>query len=147
MGAESTGCEAPCDVRGKDWARGGKAFLIWCVPAAALLISALMGGPYLVVVWPSLLSFMGVACLLNARACGRMHCYVTGPFFLLLAIVAVLHGLGIVGLGSRGWLVLSAVFVMGGAALTWMPEWLFGRYRNRSDDGAATQSPRVRMTG
>jgi hypothetical protein len=76
-----------------------------------------------------------------------MHCYVTGPFFLLLAIVAVLHGLGIVGLGSRGWLVLSAVFVMGGAALTWMPEWLFGRYRNRSDDGEATQSPRVRMTG
>jgi len=46
---------------------------------------------------------MGVACLLNALRCGRTHCYVTGPFFLILAGVALLYRIGILPLGARGW--------------------------------------------
>ncbi len=60
---------------------------------------------YLVIVWPGLLTFMGVTCLVNARHCGRIHCYFTGPFFLVLA----------------------------GVALCWVPEWILGRYRSSSN--------------
>ena len=73
-----------CTPVGADWARGVRAWLIWGIPVAILVISPTIGARYLVIVWPTLLTFMGVACLLNARHCRRTHCYVTGLFFLLL---------------------------------------------------------------
>lgn len=84
---------------------------------------------YFAIVWPVVLTFMGVACWLNARRCGRVHCYVTGPFFLLLALVGLLYGLGVVPLGARGWSTLSIVLVVCGVVFIYVPEWLFGRYR------------------
>ena len=122
-------CEATCATDPVDWARGGRASLIWWIPAAILLVSPLMSTRHLVIVWPALLAFMGVACMLNARRCGRIHCYVTGPFFLLLSLVALLHGLDVMSLGTNGWWILEATFVIGGATLTWVPERFFGRYR------------------
>lgn len=116
----------------RDWARGARGLLIWCVPLAILLISPLLYETSLVVIWPSLLTFMGIACLMNARRCGRLHCYLTGPFFLLLAPVALLYGLGVVPLGRNGWGFLSTTLIIGGALLTCGPEWFFGRYRSSS---------------
>ena len=48
-------------------------------------------------------SWMGVACLLNARRCGRMRCHFTGPFFLAMAVASLLFSLGALPLGSEGW--------------------------------------------
>jgi hypothetical protein len=121
-------CESS-DAGRHDWARGPRLLLIWCVPVALLLLSAAVGGPYLNVVWPALLTWMGAACLLNARRCGRLHCYLTGPYFLLLALTSLLHGSGTVTLGSRGWLILSVALIVGGPFLVYVPEWVFGRYR------------------
>jgi hypothetical protein len=126
-------CEAPADTS-LDWARGGRSSLIWWIPAILLLVSPLLMTRYLTVVWPALLALMGVACLLNARRCGRIHCYVTGPFFLILALVALLHGLDIFALGVKGWWVLSTVFVIGSAALIQLPEVLLGRYRSAAQE-------------
>lgn len=110
-----------------DWASGLRGCLTWGIPAVVLIMSPVR---YFVVVWPSVLTFMGVACLLNARRCGRMHCYFTGPFFLMLALVGLLYGLDLVSLGARGWSTLSIVLVVGGFALICVPEWLLGRYRS-----------------
>jgi hypothetical protein len=85
---------------------------------------------YCVVVWPTMLTFMGVACLLNARRCGWIHCYFTGPFFLLLALIGLLYGLDLLPLGARGWSMLSIALVVGSVALICVPESLFGRYRS-----------------
>jgi hypothetical protein len=41
-------------------------------PIAILVVSAWIGGRYRIVVWPTLLTWMGVACLLNARRCHRL---------------------------------------------------------------------------
>jgi hypothetical protein len=113
----------PCD-----WARGTRLLLIWCLPLAGLLISNQGGGLVQIVAWPTLLTWMGIACLLNARGCRRLHCYLTGPFFLLLAVISLLHGLGTVPLGTRGWSTLSLVLLIGGLFLFYVPEWLLGRY-------------------
>ena len=83
-------------TRRADWAHGVRGCLTWGIPVVLLIISPVR---YFVIVWPTLLTFMGVACLLNARSCGRIHCYVTGPFFLLLAGVGLLYGLGVLPLG------------------------------------------------
>jgi hypothetical protein len=66
---------------------------------------------------------MGVACLLNVRRCGRTHCYFTGPFFLVLAAMGLLYGLGVLPLGARGWSTLSLALVIGSVVI-------LGRYRS-----------------
>jgi hypothetical protein len=121
--------QATCETEKSDWSGDARVLLIWGVPAAILLVSPLIGARYLVFLWPVLLAFMGVACVMNASRCGRVHCYVTGPFFLMLAMASVLHGAEITPLGEKGWWILSVIFVIGGAGLTSVPELLLGRYR------------------
>ena len=122
-----------CGERPPDWTRGARGCLIWGIPAGILFASSSIEGDLLVIVWPPVLTFMGVACLLNARRCGRVHCYVTGPFFLLLAGLSLLYGLGMLRLGAHGWSILSAVLLLGSAVLICVPERLFGRYRPSSN--------------
>jgi hypothetical protein len=38
-----------------------------------------------------------------------VHRYFTGPFFLLLAGVGLLYGLGVLPLGTKGWSTLSVL--------------------------------------
>ena len=72
---------------------------------------------------------MGIACQMNARRCGRRHCYLTGPFFLAMAAAALLHGTGIVPLGDKGFLWLGIVLLVGGYGVLWkLPEYLWGTY-------------------
>jgi len=121
-----------CDVSApNDWARGLRLFLIWGVPAAILLVTAFLAGRYRVIFWPILLTWMGSACLLNAHRCRRLHCYLTAPFFLSLAVISLLHGSGVLALGARGWLMLSIALFVGGPLLIYVPERAFGRYRMR----------------
>jgi len=115
-------------VTPSDWARGTRFLLIWCLPITLLLLSAWIGGRFPIIVWPALLTWMATACLLNARRCRRLHCYLTGPFFLLLAVISLLYGAGVLPLGERGWSMLSIVLVVGSLFLVYVPERLFGRY-------------------
>lgn len=128
---QSVDCESSCvKALRTDWASGLRGCLIWGIPAAVLVISPVQ---YFVIVWPIVLTFMGLACSLNARRCGRVHCYLTGPFFLLLALVGLLYGLDVVPLGARGWSMLSIALVAGSVIFICVPEWLFGRYRSSVD--------------
>jgi len=72
---------------------------------------------------------MGVACIMNALRCGRVHCYLTGPFFLLMALVALSYGLGILRLGKNGWNLLGLITLIGAIALWCLPEMFLGKYR------------------
>lgn len=58
-----------------------------------------------------------------------MHCYFTGPFFLLMAVVSFLHGAQVLPLGPHGWLYVGGVLLLGGVLLFVVPEWVWGRYR------------------
>lgn len=117
----------PCADPRNDLARGVSAFLVWCVPAAILIVTALAHTGQ-GVIWPIVLTWMGGACLWNARRCGRRHCYFTGPFFLVLAAASLLYGLGVLRLGPHGWSTLAAILVVGAILLTCLPEWIWGRY-------------------
>lgn len=72
---------------------------------------------------------MGVACLVNVSRCGRVHCLFTGPFFILAAVGSLSNGLGLLPLGPSGWKWIGAVTIIGGIALTFIPEIVLGRYR------------------
>ena len=77
---------------------------------------------------------MGVACLLNAFRCGRIHCLFTGPFFILGAIVSLGYGLGLLPLGRSGWKWVGLVTIIGAIALCCIPELVLGRYRRNESD-------------
>jgi hypothetical protein len=118
------------DGRRNDWASGWRGLLLWGAPISILLAASGLPERYLVVIWPVVLTFMGAACLANARRCGRVHCYATGPFFLILAAVALLYGLGAIPLGRNGWNTLGIILLAGSIVLCCFPEWVFGRYRS-----------------
>jgi hypothetical protein len=121
--------QMPPALSHKDWASGWRGLLLWGVPISVLLAASWLPERYLVVIWPVVLTFMGVACLANARRCGRVHCYATGPFFLILAGGSILYGLGVMPLGSNGWNTLGLILLVGSIALCSGSELLFGRYR------------------
>lgn len=106
-------------------------FLLWGLPAALMLLTVCCaGGGWIVTIsWTLSLVVMGTACLVNACGCGRMHCYFTGPFFLLMAGVSLLHGTQVLSLGPQGWLYIGIALLLGGVLLYFVPEWVWGRYR------------------
>ena len=69
--------------------------------------------------------------LVNAFRCGRLHCFITGPFFLAAALASVLHGTGLVSFGPQGWTWIGRAAGVGGVVLTFLPEWIWGRYIRR----------------
>ena len=81
------------------------------------------------VVWTAALGTMGIACLANAARCGRVHCYITGPFFLAMAAVTLLYGLSVVPLGRHGWNLIRMTILVGAIALCCLPELFLGKYR------------------
>ena len=111
-----------------------RVFILYWLPAIAIVVAgapAISNG-WRTVVWTVALATMAVACIVNALRCGRVHCYVTGPFFLLMALVALSYGLGILHLGANGWNLLGLVGLVGVLALWYLPEMFFGKYRQRN---------------
>jgi len=98
--------------------------LLWCLPTLAILVGLNWNAarPWL---WIPALLVMGIGCVVNARRCGRLHCYVTGPIFLLGAIYVALSETNLVPL--RLGIFLSVVFTI--AMLACLAELPFGRYR------------------
>lgn len=107
-----------------DLVRGRRSFLIlWGVPLAlvALGLGWVDARAWL---WVPALTIAGLACLANATRCGRLHCFLTGPLFLLGAAATLASRLGIITLAS-GW-ILAAMIV--GTALGYAAEWIRGAY-------------------
>jgi len=115
-----------------------RVFVLYWLPAIAIVVAgapAISNG-WRTVVWVVALAIMGAACIVNALRCGRVHCYITGPFFLLMTLAALLYGLGILRLGGNGWNLLGLIALIGTIALWWLPEMFLGRYRKgRARDG------------
>jgi hypothetical protein len=105
--------------------------LLFCVPAIAIAITgtSVFGTAVRTVVWTGALTVLGIACSINAAGCGRVHCYITGPFFLLMAVVALLYGLGALPLGDHGWSLIGLIVLAGAVASCWLLELIFGKYR------------------
>ena len=115
----------------EDWTRSRKGELLgWGLPVAVMVAAGVFDVQ--AALWPAALLWMGVACLVNARRCGRRHCFFTGPFFLAMAAMALLLGLEIVSLGGNGWEWIGVGTLAGAVILYYVPERLWGRYAARS---------------
>jgi hypothetical protein len=110
--------------------------LFW-IPAIAIVLtgeSSFRDG-WRTVVWTAALSTMGTACIANAYRCRRVHCYITGPFFILMAVVTLLYGFGVVPLGRNGWNLIGLTILFGAIFLCCLPQLFFGKYaKSRARD-------------
>ncbi len=113
----------------KDWVSDPRSYVMaWGLPGIILVVGVFVDPLSRTVMWTTALAWKGIACLVNAARCGRTHCYFTGPYFLVLAIVTVLHGLQIFWLGVYGWLALGLAIVAGGGVLWYLTEKAWGKF-------------------
>ena len=113
----------------RDWVGDrGKFIAAWGLPVAVLIGSSLAPPSLKPVLWAAALTWMGAACLINASRCGRTHCRFTGPFFLAMAVAALLHGYEVVWLGANGWMWLGVMLAVGGGGLWYIPEHVLGKF-------------------
>src|SRR5438876_7028359 len=75
------------------------------------------------------LAVIGVACLINASRCSRVHCRFTGPFFILGALTSLGYGLGLLPLGPSGWCLICLGRIIGAIGLTFIRVLSLGPYR------------------
>jgi len=135
MKSEAPTCESR-DILSSRW----RVFVLYWLPAIAIVVAGApaVSNGWRTVVWTIALVTMSGACIVNALRCGRVHCYITGPFFLVMALVALLYGIGILHLGGNGWNLLVLITLIGAIALWYLPEMFWGRYRKgRADHGSS----------
>lgn len=112
-----------------DWADsvGGYA-LAWGLPILVIVAASFLADRAQAVVWSLALAWMGIACIANARRCGRVHCRFTGPYYLLLIVPVLLHGSRLVSFGRYAWWILAALILLGGKVIWWATETMWGKY-------------------
>lgn len=107
----------------------GRGWLLWGVPIAVVWLTSEFGGwTAMAVGWPLAFTTMGVACIVNVRRCRRVHCHFTGPFFLLVALASLVHGLRLLPFGDAGWRYIGVGALVGAVVLYNVPELIWGRY-------------------
>ncbi|MGH8111915.1 MAG: hypothetical protein ACREPF_10095 [Rhodanobacteraceae bacterium] len=106
-----------------DLTRGVWALLFWGLPVA-MVIAGGAWRPAMGWLWTAAFALAGTGCLLNAARCGRTHCYMTGPLFLLAALWSLLSAVGWVPLhpNKMMWVLVGVV------VLALLSEFPLGRY-------------------
>src|SRR5262245_61180676 len=89
----------------RDWVSSPAGYVLaWGLPHLAFIAALLLPVPARTAVWIVALVWMGAACLINARRCGRPHCRFTGPYYLLMIAPVAVLGSGLVAAGFATWL-------------------------------------------
>jgi hypothetical protein len=122
--------EQPINDTGNDWVRRpGMGFVWWCLPlglgvAAKFLTSSARSSA---IVWVMMFVWMGTGCILNARRCHRLHCYISGPAFFLGAGALALFAMGVAPLGEHSLNKLVGI-TLGTVLLSFVPEIIWRKY-------------------
>jgi hypothetical protein len=112
-----------------DWIGNVRTNLLaWGLPHCAIIVALFLASPARAVIWIIALAWMGTACILNARRCGRTHCRFTGPYYLAMIVPVLVASLDLVAVGRYGWLALAALIIFGGGLIWWATERAWGKF-------------------
>jgi hypothetical protein len=112
-----------------DWLRSPRANLLaWWIPKVAIFAALFVPVPCRAAIWVAALAWMGTACILNARRCGRTHCRYTGPYYLAMIAPVLVLASDIVSVGVYGWLALGVIILAGSGLIWWTTERAWGSY-------------------
>lgn len=113
-----------------DWVRRpGMGLVWWCVPLGIGFASNLFAVTTraIALVWMISFAWMGVGCILNARRCHRLHCYISGPVFFLGAAALAAFASGVALLGPHSLNNIVSI-TLGAALLSFVPEMIWRKY-------------------
>jgi hypothetical protein len=115
---------------------------LWGLPLAVIIATAITptDAGLRTMAWTASFTVAGVGCLVNARRSRRVHCFLTGPYFLGLGAATVTHLYAGLPLGATGWWLIAAALAIGTPLLWLIPEGRRGRYAE-GVDGCAMCSP------
>jgi|SRR5262245_9237602 len=102
--------------------------LAWWLPQAVIIAALIAPVPVRAAIWIVALIWMGTACILNARRCGRTHCRYTGPYYLSMIVPVVVLASDLVSVGFLGWLALGALILAGSKIIWWATERAWGTF-------------------
>jgi len=102
--------------------------LAWWIPLAAMLAGLLVPVSLRTAGWVIALSWMGAACILNARRCNRTHCRYTGPYYLTMIVPVTALGARVVTVGNLGWVSLGVIILGGSGFIWWATERAWGKF-------------------
>lgn len=112
-----------------DWLRSPRTNLMaWWIPHAGILAGLFVPAPLRAAIWIIALAWMGTACILNARRCGRTHCRYTGPYYLAAIAPVLVLAYGIVSADFYGWLGMGSVILAGSMVVWWATERAWGKF-------------------
>jgi hypothetical protein len=117
------------DASTRDWLRSPRTNLLgWWIPQAAIVFGLLASVPVRAAIWIVALVWMGVACILNARRCGRTHRRYTGPYYLAMVAPVFLFAVDIGSAGFFAWLILGVLILAGSRIIWWATELAWGKF-------------------
>jgi hypothetical protein len=121
----ATTCES------RDLTASARTFMIlWGVPIAAIATAGVLSHPSSTFTVAAALFWAGAACALNAYRCRRLHCYITGPLFILSGLLVLLAGFDVISVQGT-WVMVG---VVAGTCLAYKIESLFGtKYVRRTE--------------
>jgi len=110
-----------------------RLLLVYGVPLVAMQLVGNLSHSTLAVAatWFVGFAVMGIACLANARRCGRVHCWFTGPWFLLASVLTVLRYLEVI---SLSWPTILNAGMLGALVLFFVSENIWGKYFGEQAD-------------
>ena len=115
--------------RSRDWVGNARtSTLAWWLPYASVVAGLFAAVPVRTAIWTVALAWMGVACILNARRCGRTHCRYTGPYYLVMIAPVLMLGFGVISAGIYGWLVFGILILAGSKIIWWATERAWGKF-------------------
>jgi hypothetical protein len=118
----------------RDWLSSPRTnALVWWVPKAAIVAALFIPPPARAGIWIIALIWMGTACVLNSRRCGRTHCRYTGPYYLAMIAPVLLLASGVISVDFYAWLSLAVLILGESMIIWWATERAWGKF-SRLDD-------------
>src|SRR5262247_285622 len=113
----------------RDWVRSRRTNLLaWWIPQGGIIAGLFVPVPARTVIWIVALIWMGTACILNAKRCGRTHCRYTGPYYLAAIAPVLMLGTDMLHVDFLAWLVLAVLILLGGTLIWWATERAWGKF-------------------
>ena len=113
----------------RDWVGSARTYaLAWWIPQVAIVAALLAPVVPRAAIWIAALIWMGVACFMNARRCGRTHCRYTGPYYLVMILPVLVIASDAVPGGFYAWLIVGALILGGSKVIWWATERAWGTF-------------------
>ena len=109
----------------KDWLSSRTSYAIaWLVPTVIIFAGIPLAMPFKGFAYALGMTWIGIACVINAKRCGRFHCHISGPLGIALGAMALIKTLGVIDVA---WIYIMGSFGIG-IFLSYIPEFFGKKY-------------------